>query len=114
MICVVTYNEESGIHRFVGAADNVGFLRDSHHHRFVIKTWIRVSHEDREVEVLTRQREISEFLREEYGSPCQFGGMSCETIARRVMEFCGDKCVKVQVLEDGYGGAEVSREFESA
>lgn len=47
-------------------------------------------------------------LTKRFGSPCEFGDMSCETIAELIMKEY-KSCTKAEVKEDDYGGASLSR-----
>ena len=105
---IVTYNQIEGFHRYPDAPDFCAYLKERHRHLFVIRCSFIVTHNEREIEINQRQRDIESFLQTNYGKPCEFGGMSCESIAEiLLMEFpCIDS---VTVLEDGYGGATLSR-----
>ena len=105
MIQVITYNKVEGYHRWKDAPEPVDFLRNRHRHIFHIWCWFEVSHEDREIEIIMQQWKIDSFLKEKYGAVCEFGEMSCEAIAGEIMEHFGAE--KVEVLEDGDGGAVV-------
>jgi len=105
-ISVVTQNSVEGFHRWPGAPGRCGFLADRHRHVFVIRCEFPVTDADREIEIFTRQQEIQRLVAERFGTPAEFGAMSCEHIALRLMErFPG--CAKCEVLEDGAGGAAV-------
>ncbi|MGL4519328.1 MAG: hypothetical protein ACRCUJ_06550 [Phocaeicola sp.] len=54
------------------------------------------------------QNDIQNTLQEHFGTPCEFTDMSCESIAAIIIDLF-DSVDKVEVLEDGYGGAIVSR-----
>lgn len=103
MIQAITHNLIEGYHRWDKAPGRVAFLRSRHRHIFHIRCWFEVSHEDRELEIIMTQWQIEDFLKGKYGKVCEFEGMSCEAIAREIMEHFG--AVKVEVLEDGFGGA---------
>ena len=105
MILVTTKNLIEGYHRWPGAPDRVGFLRHRHRHVFHIRCWFEVSHDDREIEIMLQQWQIEDFLKEKFGAVCEFGNMSCEAIAYMIMNQFGAE--KVEVLEDGDGGAVV-------
>ena len=107
-ISVVTHNTVEGFHCWPGAPERCGFLADRHRHVFVIVCEFPVSDADREIEIFTRQQEIQRLAAERFGTPAEFGAMSCEHIALWLMEeFPG--CEKCTVLEDGAGGAIVRR-----
>lgn len=107
MIQVITHNLIEGYHRWKDAPEAVNFLRNWHRHIFHIRCWFEVSHEDREIEIIMKQWEIENFLKEKYGAVCEFGEMSCEAIAREIMNQFGAE--EVEVLEDGFGGANVRK-----
>lgn len=89
---------------------SVAHLRNQHRHVFVIRCWWEVSHNEREIEIQMQEHQVEDFLRREFPSiPMDFGDLSCESIAEMIMEHFGPSCVKCQVLEDGYGGASLSR-----
>lgn len=106
---MITHNAIEGFHFWKDAPDEVGFLRAEHRHIFDIRCWWQVSHNDRDLEIILQQHKVEDFIREQYGSPAKFGGMSCESIADELMAHFGFALVKCQVLEDGYGGATLSR-----
>lgn len=107
MIEVITHNLIEGYHRWKDAPESVDFLRSRHRHIFHIRCWFEVSHEDRELEIIMTQWQIEDFLKGRYGAVCEFGEMSCEAIAREIMEYFG--ATEVEVLEDGFGGAHVRK-----
>jgi len=95
----------------------VAFLRNEHRHIFHIKCWKTVQHDDRDVEIIMLKRSIQETMIECWGEPSKnpgvrmiplkFGSMSCEMIAREIIDtFDLDAC---EVLEDGENGALISR-----
>lgn len=100
---IVTHNEIVGFHRYANAPAWCSYLKDRHRHVFVVKCEIEVSHNDRELEFNNVQEKIDAFFRLAYGTPCEFGDMSCEDIAEVLINKFG--AYKVEVLEDGYGGA---------
>ena len=107
MIFVLTKNDVEGFHFWKEAPEIVSFLRDKHRHIFNIYCKFEVSHEEREIEIIMQQWEIEDYLKSKYGNPCEFGGMSCESIAREILE--AFNAYEVKVLEDGAGGAIVRR-----
>lgn len=109
-IKVNTYNSIEGFHYWKEASGEVKYLSARHRHIFVIRCSFLVEHEDRQIEINTQQNKIENYLRAAYGSPCEFKGMSCEMIAQQLMErFVKDNIIECQVLEDGYGGATLTR-----
>lgn len=107
MILVLTKNNVEGYHKYEDAPESVAFLKDKHRHIFEITCQFEVSHEDRQIEIIMQQWEIEKYLCEKYGSPCEFGSMSCESIARELLEHFN--AYEVKVLEDGAGGAIVRK-----
>lgn len=106
-IFVNTYNVVEGFHRWDGAKGAMSYLASRHRHLFVIRGSFKVSHGDREIEINEMQNKIENYLHLKYGKPCEFKGMSCEHIATELIEkFSMESC---QVLEDGYGGATLTR-----
>lgn len=105
---VITHNEIEGFHYYPDAPDFCAYLGNKHRHVFVVRCHFEVSHNEREIEIIDRQREIAERVARQFGSPADFGGFSCEDIAEWLMvEF--EDMVYCKVLEDGYGGAALSR-----
>lgn len=100
---VNTYNEIVGFHNYPDAPDFCEYLCARHRHVFVIRCSFKVVHNEREIEINKQQQLIEGYLHKYYGTPCEFGGMSCESIAEVIMADLGAN--DVQVLEDGYGGA---------
>ena len=86
--------------------EEVSFLRATHRHIFGVKCYFPVRHDCRDVEFIVAKRRVTSYLREKYGDGvCDFGAMSCEMIAKDLVErFSLAKCV---VDEDGENGAEV-------
>lgn len=82
--------------------EEVSFLRDRHRHIFHVDVTKRVTHSDRDVEIILLKREIEKWLRDTYGMPCEFGSMSCEHIAEALLDkFQLSSCT---VTEDGENG----------
>tara|TARA_R110000868_G_scaffold93644_1_gene259110 strand:- start:1755 stop:2084 length:330 start_codon:yes stop_codon:yes gene_type:complete len=86
--------------------ESVAFLRAEHRHEFHIVAFKGVTHLDRDVEIIMLKRAITDFLRLQFGAPCQFGRMSCETIAALLVEQFG--LAECEVSEDGENGAVVT------
>lgn len=97
-----------GFHFYEGAPTEVSFLEHWHRHTFTIKAGYTVTDLNREREIFICRDEIKEYLTEAYGSPCQFGGMSCEMIAAEILEFAKeDGMIWCEVWEELTGGARV-------
>lgn len=105
---VNTYNCVEGFHYYPNAPKFCDYLAHKHRHMFVIRCSFLVSHNEREVEINTMQNDIELLLQKEFNTPCQFGDMSCESIAEWLLNHY-DSMVECQVLEDGYGGATLTR-----
>lgn len=105
---IITFNEIQGFHFYPNAPSGVGYLSNIHRHVFVIRARAEVSHNEREIEIITEQNIIEETLKKEYGYPCIFGPMSCESIAEWLLGQLPELSY-VEVLEDGYGGAALTR-----
>ncbi len=105
---IITYNVIEGIHNYPNAPEVVDFLSYPHRHNFVIRCKAEVSHNNREIEIILLQRKIERKLKQNFGSFCIFKSMSCEDIAEWLLnEFV--ELNYVEVLEDGYGGAALTR-----
>lgn len=104
---VDTYNSVVGFHRYPTAPQFCLYLAARHRHNFVIRASFAVEHNNRQVEINEQQNKIEEYLCGKYGKPCEFGDKSCEDIAEELLEHFG--ACKVQVLEDDYGGATITR-----
>lgn len=107
-VYVITVNEIEGFHHYPDAPIVVSFLRHSHRHIFHIECKFKVSHDNREIEIFMQQYKIEKYLSGIYGNPCRFGSMSCEMIAKELMNEFSDM-EECKVTEDGKGGAAVQR-----
>lgn len=105
---VNTYNCIEGFHYYPNAPQFCSYLSHKHRHMFVIRCSFEVSHNNREIEINAMQNKIEKTLHDWYCTPCDFEGLSCEDIANNLMEEF-DNMVECQVLEDGYGGATLTR-----
>lgn len=103
-----------GTHFWPGVVEHdelkpVHFLYHPHRHIFHIQAKKRVSHSDRDIEIITLKRNIQEYLSQHYFNEelqtHEFKTMSCEMIANMLVKiFELDYC---SVLEDGENGGEV-------
>lgn len=112
---VLTYNAIEGFHCWPDAPDECKYLASRHRHIFVIRCKVGVTHNERQVEIITRQHEIESYLQTRYfnckgdgANCCDFGNMSCESIAEDLLNRFYD-IDEVEVTEDGYGGATLTR-----
>lgn len=103
-----------GIHNFPAAAElfpPVSFLAHPHRHMFHITASKLVKHDDRDKEFILFKREISDWLTIQYHDEVlgllNFNSMSCESIARKILEIFD--CNYVDVFEDDENGARVER-----
>ena len=113
----ITVNlQVEGVHLWKDAPDDIDILRNLHRHVFHIKVWKRVSHQDRNIEIIKFKHSILNYLREKYGVSelayemnqqlsinwLNFGSMSCEMIAHELtFRFNLMRC---EVEEDGENG----------
>ena len=93
----VTFQLE-GIHSWPACPfEEVSFLRHPHRHMFHIKAHKEVTHSDRDVEFIMLKREMMDYMLEKWGSngikssdphcpTMKFGAMSCEMIAKDLIE----------------------------
>lgn len=105
---VITYNLIEGFHYWEDAVDECKYLSSKHRHLFSVRCWFSVQHNDREIEINTKQTEILNLFRNTFGEPCDFGNRSCEDIAEWLLGI-EPQLNRIEVLEDGYGGAALSR-----
>lgn len=105
---VLTYNVIEGLHNYPDAPKEVDFLSYAHRHVFIIRCRAEVTHNEREIEIIMEQDKIKEKLCNTFGTPCNFGAMSCESIAQFLLQEFKELSY-VEVLEDGYGGAALTR-----
>lgn len=104
---IITKNKIEGFHFYSEAPKNVSFLKNNHRHIFYIECRFEVKNLNREIEIFTQQKSIESYIKNQYGIPAQFEGLSCEMIAVELLkEF---NCSYVKVLEDGEGGAVIQR-----
>jgi len=84
----------------------VDYLRVPHRHMFHVKAYTVVNHDDRDVEFICLKHRIVDYVRKYFNHIKQlheFGAMSCEMIARELIEEFGlSKC---EVNEDNENGA---------
>lgn len=87
--------------------EEVDYLKVRHRHVFHIKAHKVVNHDDRDTEFIMLKHQIRRYLAKKYVNPntsvCIFGAMSCEMIARELIEEF-DLC-RCEVSEDGENGA---------
>jgi len=96
-----------GFHYYPDPPKEVDFLKYNHRHLFQIKCNWLVGHNEREKEIFIYTDKVKEWLENEFGLPCDFKNMSCESIAEKILNKFD--CYSVSVLEDGKGGAKLER-----
>jgi len=103
-----------GLHCFPKAGElfpDVHFLSSLHRHIFNFKLEKEVFHDNRDTEFIMFKRDVNDYLYDKYYSNAynclHFSNMSCEMIARELIE--GFECLSVEVSEDGENGAKIIR-----
>lgn len=82
--------------------EEVMYLKNPHRHIFHICCKKEVTHDDRDIEIIMFKQIILKYLHSNFKG--NFGGMSCEMIAKKLFEVFGlNYC---SVLEDNESGAE--------
>lgn len=107
---VIIQFEVEGFHHYPEAPSEVSFLSSSHRHTFVVRAGCKVSHLNRQKEIFILRDELKQTLIDMYGSPCQFGSMSCEMIAEHLLRSDPARqndLIWVEVWEERTGGARV-------
>jgi len=105
---VISQFEIEGFHHYPDAPELVSFLQHNHRHTFTIKCGYEVQDLNREQEIFLCREDVREYLNECYGYPCHFGSMSCEMIAKEILEYgFEDNMVWCEVWEENTGGARI-------
>jgi len=97
-----------GFHNFPKAKElfpEVSFLSERHRHIFQFELEKKVNHDDRDVEFILFKREVQSWLNSKFGTPSEFGSMSCEAIGRLLLE--SFELESAIVSEDGENGAKI-------
>lgn len=109
-----------GYHYWEDAIDKVAFLRNPHRHIFKFKAGVRVSDNDREVEIFMLRDYIVNAIARCYdldlkllaGDYYQFNNASCETLCEDVHEYLTDQLklnvAFVECFEEDTGGARIN------
>ena len=105
---VITANQIEGFHNWPDAPSEFIYLAARHRHMFHVRCWWEISHNNREIEINNAQQIIERDLNIAFGKPCEFQGMSCEDICEHLLSSY-PQIEKVEVTEDGYGGASLTR-----
>jgi hypothetical protein len=108
-VCTIMVRFElEGFHRWPGATPNRVYLASRHRHKFHWRVELTVGHLDRETEF----HDLLEWCREN-AAQGELGGMSCEQMARELLNDLTEKYpgrrAAVEVWEDDEVGARVSR-----
>jgi hypothetical protein len=105
---VIAQFEVEGFHNYPEAPKQVDFLSSNHRHTFIIKCGYEVEDLNREKEIFICRDEVKSYLIESFGYPCIFENMSCEMIAKEIIEFASeDGMIWCEVWEEKTGGARV-------
>lgn len=105
---VITQFEIEGFHNYPKAPDVVKFLSYNHRHTFIVKCGYQVEDLNREKEIFICRDEVKSYLIDSFGYPCDFENMSCEMIAKEILEFSEeDGMIWCEVWEEKTGGAKV-------
>tara|TARA_R100000482_G_scaffold30232_2_gene9724 strand:- start:13270 stop:13590 length:321 start_codon:yes stop_codon:yes gene_type:complete len=104
MTNIIVKLQYAGVHCWADCPlEEVKYLKDMHRHTFYITCKKEVNHDDRDIEIIMFKNKILQWLDKTYKS--NFGTMSCEMIARVLMDqFKLNYC---KVLEDNENGAEI-------
>lgn len=106
---VITQISLEGFHNYPNAPEQVSFLSHKHRHTFIIKCGYEVTDLNREREIFICRDIVIDYLNESYGIPCDFNEMSCEMIAKDILEFGQeDGMIWCEVWEESTGGAKVT------
>lgn len=107
-----SFPESAKLTKFAtGDRNDVSHLAHKHHHYFIVRVWIQVSHNNRDIEFIQLRRWLeTEWLHKHYGtSPVEFGNKSCEMIAEELFELVREAYpaneIKIDVSEDALNGA---------
>jgi len=107
---IIVRLQVEGLHNFPAAREifpEVGFLADGHRHIFHMEVKKEVFHDNRDVEFIMFKRNVISYLKDRYYDSSirchDFGPLSCEMIARELLE--NFECKSVSVWEDLENGA---------
>lgn len=106
--------EVEALHNWEGAMGEREYLKYPHLHKFIITSWAKVNHADRDIEFHDLKRAVDDavFAMLDIGGTINsFGGASCEDIGNRILA-CVPDIYEVTVSEDGRYGATVTRDVE--
>lgn len=105
---VICQIQVEGLHSYPDAPTQVDFLASKHRHTFKIKFAYNVTDLNREKEIFIMREEVLGYFKYTYGTPADFGSLSCEQIALGVLDLIvPDGGVWCEVWEEETGGARV-------
>lgn len=100
VVSIIVKFRFEGIHFWPDAAGKVEYLKHPHRHEFHVTCSKIVTHDDRQVEIITFKNEVAYYCRMHFAGPHP---NSCESMARQLCTVFGlQSCT---VLEDGENGA---------
>lgn len=108
--CIVITLTFEGVHSWPKCPiESVSFLRYPHRHQFYVTCKKRVSHNDRDIEIICFKQTVLSWVKEQFqyqGVALDLGDTSCETLCEMLVnEFNLCYC---SVLEDNENGAEIT------
>lgn len=114
---VVITTSVNGLHRWPGGQPDYLDLR--HRHNFTVCAKLEVSHNEREIEIITVQDRINRYFPAIFqlkDGQIEFGARSCETIAEELINWLHSiypSCprLSVEILEDGILGAYLEQAY---
>lgn len=96
-----------GFHRYLGAKEQVSYLRDIHRHMFYVKFQIEVFDNDREIEFIELKHQVEQFIKQIQNEEKAIE-YSCETYAEKIIEKVKElynRKMICEVSEDDENGA---------
>lgn len=95
------------IHNWPGCSlPGVSYLVFPHRHEFHVRLECEVSHNDRDIEIISLKENLDAFIAEKYSNK-NMGATSCEDICESIYHKFNASYVRV--LEDGENGASFER-----
>lgn len=101
MLEIFITTEFEAFHCWADAPVEVDYLRDIHRHMFKVKLWLKVNHNDRDIEFFMAKKQLIDTIRKNYEG--KIVG-SCEMICQNLSAIF-EQTTKVEVSEDGENGA---------
>lgn len=103
-----------GVHNWPNNnVQSVPYLSHQHRHEFNFIMYLKVTHDDRQVEFIDYKSKVTSKIINTYWDEnmklCNFNSMSCESIAKWILNNFKE-VVKVEVNEDDENGSEVTRD----